>query len=246
MLAILWHDWLYVPLLNFLVVLYNGPAMGNLGVAVMYLTVGLRLVLIPFSIISERNSYKYEKLNEYIKVLNKDFKDDPIARKEHIREKLKIQKINPWASVFLLGVQFLILVLLYQVFVGGMNVEKLSVLYQSISRPDVVNLQFFGLNLSTHSLISSAIVAIWLFLQILRSQRQKKELLQKGDVLFRYAFPFSVFLLLANLPSVKAVFILTSMLFSAIVHIFRPLFLGSLKAVKNAVIGTKVEHEHHQ
>lgn len=236
MLVQVWHDWLFVPLFNFLMMLYNGPAFGSLGIAVMYLTICLRIFLIPFSIISERNSYKYEKLNEHIKVLNKELKNDNVARKVRIREMLVEQKINPWASVFLLGFQVLVLVLLYQVFVGGMNLEKMSLLWPSISQPDVINIKFLGLDLSQRSMISSGIVGVWLFWQILRSQKKRKELLEKGDILFRYAFPVMCFILLAVLPSVKAVFILTSMAFSAIVRLFRPLFTNKSKNGKKPAV----------
>jgi len=245
MIVEFWHDWLYVPLLNFLIILYNTWAFGSLGLAVAYLTVLLRLVLLPFSIVSERNSYKYEKLNEDIKVLNKTFRDDPVTRKERIREILKQQKISPWASAFLLGFQVLMLVLLYQVFIGGMNLEKLSVLYNSVPRPDAVNVQFLGLDLAERSYISSGIVAVWLFLQITKSQRGRRELLEKGDILFRYAFPVMVFVLLFVLPSVKAVFILTSMAFSAIIHLFQPWLTKSLNTVKNAVTKSNGQAGHH-
>jgi hypothetical protein len=97
-----------------------------------------------------------------------------------------------------------------------------------------VNVKFLGLDLSMRSCISSSIVAAWLFMQILKSQRKRKELLEKGDILFRYAFPLMVFVLLASLPSVKAVFILTSMTFSFIVHLFRPFFTRQMQVVKNA------------
>ena len=45
-MGIFWHDYLYTPLLNFLIFLYSGPAFGNLGVAVIELTVLLRTVLL--------------------------------------------------------------------------------------------------------------------------------------------------------------------------------------------------------
>jgi YidC/Oxa1 family membrane protein insertase len=237
MISNIWHNWLYVPLLNFLIILYNGPAFYNLGLAVIYLTILLRLLLLPFSIISERNSYKYENVLREIKTLRKDFKDDPVAQRERIREILKEQKISPWASVILLGIQALFLFLLYQVFIGGMNTEKLSLLYPSISRPDVVNVIFLGLDLSKPSYLASGLVAGWLFLDIWKSQRLRKGLLEKKDILFRYLFPLTVFLLLAFLPSVKDVFILTSMAFSSIVHLGRPLFVRRLQIEKRESIG---------
>ena len=240
MLTQIWHDWLFVPLLNFLMVLYNGAAFGNLGVAVVYLTVLLRLALTPFSIVAELNRYKYDQLNEEITKLNSVYKDDPMARKEHIRGILKMRKINPWASVLLLGFQFLTLVLLYQVFVGGMNTEKLSFLYETISRPDVVNVKFFGLDISRSSALASGIVAGLVYLQTLRSQRKLKKTIERGDIIFRYVFPISVFVLLYILPSVKAVFILTSMFFSYVVHLFQPLIVRPLTAVREKM--TAVRH----
>lgn len=239
MLTQLWHDWLFVPLLNFLMVLYGGPAFGNLGIAVIYLTILLRLALTPFSIVSELNRYKYDRLNEDITKLDKVYKDDPMARKEHIRGLLKLQKINPWASTLLLGVQFLALVLLYQVFVGGMNMDKLSLIYEGISRPDVVNVQFLGLNLSQTSAIASGLVALLLYVQTVRSQRAGGKAIERGDIIFRYAFPLSVFLLLWILPSVKAVFIFTSMLFSYVIHLFQPLIVRPLSAAREKIAAGK-------
>jgi len=79
--------------------------------------------------------------------IQNEFKDDPIARKDHIREVLRANRIQPWASAILLGIQLLALVLLYQVFVGGMT-GKLNALYPSIARPDVINTRFLGFDIA--------------------------------------------------------------------------------------------------
>ena len=52
MLTDLWYSYLFDPLFNGLMLLYNTVAHENLGLAVVYLTIGIRLVLLPFSIIS--------------------------------------------------------------------------------------------------------------------------------------------------------------------------------------------------
>ncbi|MEK7211424.1 MAG: hypothetical protein AAB731_02225, partial [Patescibacteria group bacterium] len=62
----LWHDWLYAPLLNVLIYLYNGIAGQSLGVAVVFLTVLLRLALLPFTVASVRNESFYEKMNKKV------------------------------------------------------------------------------------------------------------------------------------------------------------------------------------
>lgn len=228
----LWHDYLFVPLLNFLVILYNTVAFENLGIAVIYLTVLLRLILLPFSLISEMNSYRYAIALEKIKNLDADFHNDPVAKRERIKEILAEQKINPWASAFLLGFQFLFLILLYQVFIGGMNPEKLNLIYPSIYRPDFIDTKFLGFDLSVPDLFLSALVGVVLYLQIVREQKKKQIILERGDILFRYLFPFSVFLLLYRLPSVKTIFILTSMACSRIIHFFQPLLVKKIKQIK--------------
>lgn len=231
MLSVIWHDYLFAPLLNVLIYFYNGIAVENLGLAVVYMTIALRLVLIPFSIISERNSYKHEKIQKDLAIIGEEFKDDPVERKEHIRGLLKANKIYPWSSAVLLGIQALALVLLYQVFVGGMT-GKLTALYDWVSRPDIINTQFLGFDIAQRNYYAAAVVGIILFWQIWRQQRRRKDTLDRGDMFFRYGFPLGSFVVLAILPSVKTVFILTAIGFSYVVHLFRPFFTKRLQAVK--------------
>lgn len=230
-LASIWHDYLFAPLLNLLIYLYNGIAFENLGLAVVYMTVALRIVLIPFSVISERNGFKYEKIQEDVAAIQKEFKDDPVARKEQIRELMRANKIRPWASVILLGMQLLTLVLLYQVFVGGMT-GKLSALYPSVSRPDIINTKFLGLDVAQQNYYVAGFVGLVLYWQIWRGQRRRRGMLERNDIIFRYLFPLASFAILASLPSVKTVFILTAMSFGYIIHLCRPFFTRRLQAVK--------------
>lgn len=235
MLAQIWHDYLFAPLLNLLIYFYNTIALENLGLAVVYMTIGLRIFLIPFSVIAERNGFKYEKIQADFGAIQKEFKDDPVARKELARELLRVNKIRPWASAVLLAMQLLTLVLLYQVFVGGMT-GKLNALYPSVPRPDFINTIFLGLDIALRNYYAAGLVGLALYWQIWRSQRQRKDLLMVNDIVFRYAFPLMTFAILASLPSVKVVFILTAMGFGYIIHLFRPFFTRRIQAVKHTAL----------
>ena len=207
----LWHDFLYTPLLNFLIWLYNGPAFGNLGVAIIYLTVFVRIALLPFTIVSERSKILYEKLGQKVKTIEHDFKNDPIQRNEIIRQTMREHRVSPWAKVVVLGVQALILVLLYQVFIGGIN-GKLGDLYFWVTRPDFINTNFLGFDLGQRTFFWSGLVGVVLFLEIYFDHRGRP--LTKSDVLYQVAFPGGIFLILWLLPMAKSVFILTSLIFS--------------------------------
>ncbi len=223
-MAQFWHDYLYTPLLNFLIFLYSGPAFLNLGVAVIELTVLLRLALLPFSILDERNRFRYEKLNRRIEAIERDFKTDHVKRNEKIRELLKQHRVSYWSKMIVLGVQLLTLILLYQVFIGGIRFTRFEVLYEWVSVPLEINTRFLGFDLAGHSLLWPAIVAVYLFLQIYTVQKQREHLVKRSDVMYLLLFPVFTFVILLLLPMVKSLFVLTSMLFSSVIFGLRKLF----------------------
>lgn len=219
-----WHDSLYTPLLNFLMFLYAGPAFGNLGVAIIELTVVLRLVLLPLSVLDERNRFRYEKLDRRIEEIERDFKGDHVMRKEKIRELLRTNKVNYWSKVIVLGVQLMVLILLYQVFIGGIRFTSQEVLYSWVSTPIAVNTYFFGFDLSERSLFWSGIVAALLFMQIYTVQKQREHLVTKSDVMYLFLLPLFTLVILFVLPMVKALFILTSMIVTMVIFAARKIF----------------------
>ncbi|MCK4745316.1 hypothetical protein KAS41_04600, partial [Candidatus Parcubacteria bacterium] len=148
--------------------------------------------------------------------------------KEEIRRVMKKYKIRPWAKAIMLAVQGIVLVALYQVFLGGIN-NKLDDLYPSIIKPDFINLSFLGINLGERSLYLAAFVGVILFLEIFLTQRRIKNILTRSDAVFSFLFPLSAFAVLAILPSVKSIFILTSIFFTIIVSIILRLFIKALK-----------------
>ncbi|MEY4744362.1 MAG: hypothetical protein RL272_307 [Candidatus Parcubacteria bacterium] len=219
-----WHDFLYTPLLNVLFFLYSGPAFGNLGVAVIELTVALRIALLPFSIVDERNRFRYEKLDRKIETIERDFKTDHVMRAERIRELLKQHKVSYWSKVVVLGVQLLTLVLLYQVFIGGIRFTHNEVLYTWVQVPGMVNTLFLGFDISQKSFLWAAVVAIILFLQIYTVQKQREHLIRRSDVMYLFLFPIFSLVVLLLLPMVKSLFVLTSMLFSMFIFGARKAF----------------------
>lgn len=212
----LWHDVLYQPLLNALFFLYNTVAAENLGLAIVELTVALRLMLLPISLISERKASVLESLSDRLAETEKNFKNDPVKQREETRKLLKKHRVSPWAKMLVLGVQVLVLVLLYQVFVGGLQPAKLVDLYTAVRRPDFVNTMFLGFNVALRNVWWAIAVGVLLFVEIVIAQRERRHTLERRDVFYRYAFPIAATVILLKLPMVKSLFILTSMAFSAI------------------------------
>jgi len=240
MFHVFWHDFLYTPLLNFLIWLYNGPAFGNLGVAIIYLTIIIRVVLLPFTVVSERSKILYEKLGQKIDKIGHDFKNDHIQKKEAIRRVMREHRVSPWAKVMVLGVQALTLVLLYQVFIGGIN-GKLGDLYSFVTRPDFINTDFLGFDLGARNLFWSGLVGIVLFVEIFIDYRSKPTGFTRSGVAYMLFFPAACVLTLWILPMAKSIFILTSLCFSFLVIFFRQIIKKKFKVGESVIEAPKAK-----
>ncbi|PIT88244.1 MAG: hypothetical protein COU29_03185 [Candidatus Magasanikbacteria bacterium CG10_big_fil_rev_8_21_14_0_10_36_32] len=230
MFSFIWFTFLYQPLLNALVWIYNNFSDHSMGWSVIILTVLLRVVLLPFSIVAQRDSGRMQQVRLEATEAVKNFKNDPVAQKEEYRKIMKKNKVSPWAKVVILLIQFIVLILLYQVFMGGIFGDKLvKVLYQGVSFPGAINNSFYGFNIGElHNSVWAGISALYLFLSIIIT-KGKISNWQKGEVIFLFLFPLFTFTALWILPMVKSLFILTSMIFSDILTFIRVIFSPAKK-----------------
>lgn len=236
-MSALWFSYLYQPLLNALVWIYNNLAGQNMGWAVIILTLFLRVALLPLSIISQRDVVRQKKIEKEAEKAVESFKNDPVARKEEYRKIMRQNRVSPWAKAIVLGIQFLVLVILYQVFIGGIFGDRLvSVLYQSVSFPGTINNNFYGHDIGLrHDGTWAGIVALYLFVYFLIQKFSDKSW-ERSEAIFLVLFPFFVFTALWILPMAKSLFILTSMLFSDILTLARmAVFPGENEPEKAAV-----------
>ena len=118
--------------------------------------------------------------------------------------------------------QALVLVLLYQVFLRGITGEKiLKILYKGVEFPGKINTYFYGFDLGmTHDFIAAGIVGMFLLVSIYVDYKKHKYVLRKSDLAYFLLYPLATFFVLWLLPMVKSLFILTSMLFSVMIHQF--------------------------
>lgn len=232
MLSYIWQSVLYQPVFNFLIWIYNDVTAQNFGWAVIVLTAALRIVLLPLTVVAEMNKKKNADLEIEVERIIKEYRRDPVLQKQEIRSVMKKRKVYPWAKFLSLGIQALVFLLLYQVFVHGLSGEKIiKVLYPSIDFPGKINTMFYGFNLTkTHDTLWAGIVGAWLAVEIYFGFRGKNA--RSGDMAYFVAFPLFVFFFLWWLPMVKSLFILSSMLFSFVVHQIIALAFPEKKATK--------------
>lgn len=228
----IWFTYLYQPVFNILIWIYTNIADKNMGWAVIWMTVFLRIFLLPLTIISERNAIRQSQAEIEGQKAMQAYKNDAVAQKEIFRKVMSKYKISPWAKVVTLGIQMLVLILLYQVFIRGISGERMfQTLYPSLDIPGKINSIFYGFDIGkSHDLFWAGITAGYLLLSILIENKNQKHWSSSGAT-FLIVFPLFTLGILWFLPMVKSLFILTSMIFSDTIRLLRKLMVTEKKEV---------------
>jgi len=226
-MVFLWTEIFFRPLLNLLVGLYNTVGFENLGFAIIWLTILTRLVLLPFSLREDKQREKQTLLKHEFAALQAHFSNSPSVLRDEQKKLFAKYRIRRWPKVINLVVQGFILLVLYQVFLGGIRLEELvDSLYPFISVPTSINTIFLGVDVAKQSFVLSLLPALLLFVTIIVDHGGRKVPWKFKDLILLIGFPLATLLILWYLPAVKAIFILFSMLFTVALRSLSAFFLS--------------------
>jgi len=215
----LFNTILYQPLFNLLIFFYQH--LHDLGLAIIFLTIIIRLVLLPFFYKSAKDQAIIQRLAPKIKEIQKNHKGDPSTQTQAMMALYKEHKINPLSSFLLLIIQLPILIALYRVFLRGIP--------GIVARP-----LFLGLiDLAKPNIFIITIAAIVTFWQTVISMPKTAK--NKQMFLMPLMMPLWIVIILRLLPSAVGLYILASTLFSVIQQIIinKTLKVGFNKTEKN-------------
>ncbi|HEY4496862.1 MAG TPA: YidC/Oxa1 family membrane protein insertase [Candidatus Paceibacterota bacterium] len=221
MLTTLYNELLYKPLFNTLVVLYQYLTFYDLGLAIILLTIMIRILLFPLFHKTTKHQLITQALQPKIKEIQKTHKDNKETQAKAILDLYSKHKLNPFTPIGLLIIQLPILIALYQVFISGFSDKAFTYLYPFISAPETLNSYFLNLiDLSKPNalLVIGAALAQYLQGRITTSkiinktgQLSPQEKMQKNMVYFG---PAVAIMILWNFPAAIGLYWLTSTLFS--------------------------------
>ncbi len=138
---------LYKPLFNALIFLVWLMPYHNVGLAIIILTVIIRLILLPSSMKATRQQKRMRDLQPEISALQEKFKGDKQKQSQELMAFYKKNDVNPLGACLPLLIQLPILLVLYYVFINGLNTSRFDLLYQFTPRPEYINTWFLGLDL---------------------------------------------------------------------------------------------------
>ena len=137
----------YQPIYNLLIWLY-GLLGGNIGLAIVALTVVIKLILYPFSKQAIKSQKSLQEIQPKINELKEKYKDNKEAMTKAMMELYRQEKVNPFSSCLPLLVQFPFLIAVFQVFRNGLNSGGLDLLYPFIANPSHIDPVWLSLDLS--------------------------------------------------------------------------------------------------
>lgn len=133
----------YQPILNLLVFLYNIIPFNDFGVAVILLTVIIKLVFWPLGSKAIKSQKALQDLQPKIDEIKNKYKDDKMASSQAIMSLYKENKVNPFSSCLPLLIQLPFLWAVFKIFSNGVS-SHLDLVYSFIYRPEVINTFSFG------------------------------------------------------------------------------------------------------
>ncbi|MEI6480586.1 MAG: YidC/Oxa1 family membrane protein insertase [bacterium] len=229
MFSYLFNTFLYNPIYNLLVYLITVIPGGDVGIAVIILTIFIKLVLFPVSLKAVRTQMKMKVVEPELKKVQEMYKDNKEELSRKTFEIYRKNKINPFSSIVVLFIQIPVIFALYFAILKGLPVIKTDILYTFIHAPEHINMNFLGiLDVSKNKGVILALIAgITQFYQaklampaIAPAKNDSKEVSFKDEMMrgmhiqVRYVMPIVTFFIAYGLVSVIAIYWTVSNLFA--------------------------------
>lgn len=156
---------LYQPLFNLLIFFYNTVAFKNFALAIIFLTILVKLILSSFSSQALKNQKIMQEIQVKLEEIKKKYRDDKEKLAKEMIALYKREKVNPFSSFLPILVQIPFLIAVFKVFKNGVNGKTLGLLYPFISHPGIINFVAFGVDLAKPSLVLAVLAGLAQFWQ---------------------------------------------------------------------------------
>jgi YidC/Oxa1 family membrane protein insertase len=226
MLSNIWNFFLYQPLLNALAFLISIIPGGDVGIAVIILTILVKLVLFPLSQKSIESQVEMNILAPEIEKIKKG----GASKEEQARLTFDLYKkhnTNPFSGCLLVFIQIPIIFALYYVFYKGIHFDG-GLLYSFVHIPAHMNMLFLGiLDIGGKSIFLAVLAGISQFLQAYfmpqppiasvssadSSKSFQASLSKSMNTQMKYVFPFLITWIAYRISGAVALYWITSNLF---------------------------------
>ena len=231
MISNIWNIVLYHPLLNALAFLVSIIPRGDVGLAVVILTILVKVLLFP---LSQKSIESQAEMNILTPEVNK-IKASGASKEEQAKltfDLYKKHKVNPLSGCLLVFIQIPVIFALYYVFSKGIKFDS-GLLYSFINIPEHTNMIFLGiLDIGKKSLILAILAGVSQYLQAhfmpkpatsatgAATASLSESFTKSMSMQMKYIFPFIVAFIAYSISGAVALYWITSNLFMVAQQIY--------------------------
>ncbi len=171
----------YQPVLNLLVFLYNIVPGHDLGIAIILLTIIIKLILLPLSRQSIKSQKSLQDLQPKIDEIKKKYANKKEEMGREMMALYKENKVNPFSSCLPLLIQLPFLFAVFRVFRNGFANGSLDLVYSFITKPEAINTMSLGfIDLSARNIPIAVLAGVAQYWQTKMMMSKKAEVKSPG------------------------------------------------------------------
>ncbi|MCX6763621.1 MAG: YidC/Oxa1 family membrane protein insertase [Candidatus Moranbacteria bacterium] len=147
-MGFIFNEFVYYPIYNLLIFTYNILPWADFGVAIIVVTIVIKMLLIPVSKKQIESQKKMTELQPKIKEMQQKYKNDKEKQSRALMDLYKEHKTNPFSGCLPMIVQLVFLIAIYRVL---FNISKTGLmidgtgLYAFVKNPGQINPNFLGI-----------------------------------------------------------------------------------------------------
>lgn len=226
MLVTAFNAVIFNPLYNGLVFLIGVVPYADVGIAVVVLTIVVKVLLFPLAHKVAHMQVRMRELTPKMDALKEEYKDNKQEQTIKMMALYKEHNVRPFLSILVLLVQIPIILGLYWVFFrGGLPEIQLDLLYSFISVPPIINMEFIGLvDVGGRSIVLALLAGITQFIHSSyalpkpkprgENPTMKDDLARSFHLQMKYVMPIIVVVISYTISAAIALYWLTSNIFA--------------------------------
>jgi YidC/Oxa1 family membrane protein insertase len=181
-MSALWNTIFYQPIYNALVFIIDNITFGDVGFAIILVTIIVKLILSTLTKKSIKSQILMKRMEPEIKQIKKDFPN----KEEQAKKTFELYKkygTNPFSGCLVILLQLPVIFALYYVFYKGLSIDE-SIIYSFVQIPAVLHTNFLGLiEMGEKSIVLALLAGVTQFIQgyLATPMKSKTEIVTSAD-----------------------------------------------------------------
>ena len=188
-MSLIWNSIFYQPVYNILIFIINNITFGDVGFAIILITIIIKFILYPLTKKSIRSQILMKKMEPELKLIKKEFPN----KEEQAKKTFELYKkygTNPFSGCLVVLLQLPVIFALYFVIYKGLSLDA-GPIYSFMTKPTVINTNFLGLiEMGGKSVVLAILAGVTQFIQGYLSTpiKPKVEVIKAGEPLEKPSF----------------------------------------------------------